>query len=126
MDISIKESTLNRELIKARYRQLQACKPALRARDAARELGISECELLTYRLGDGVIRLLDDTETILNQLLLLGEVMALTRNDECVNERSGIYNNSSFFNQGRRAMGLFVNADIDLRLFMEQIGRAHV
>ena len=119
MDISIKESTLNRELIKARYRQLQACKPALRARDAARELGISECELLTYRLGDGVIRLLDDTETILNQLLLLGEVMALTRNDECVNERSGIYNNSSFFNQGRRAMGLFVNADIDLRLFME-------
>ena len=118
MDISVKEISLNRATLKQRHQQLQVCKPGLRARDAAQQLGVSECELLTCRQGDGVTRLLDDAETILNQLLLLGEVMALTRNNECVHERKGIYNNASFFNQGQLAMGLFVNSDIDLRLFM--------
>ncbi len=118
MDISVKDVTLNRDIVKQRYQQLLVSKPAIRARDAAQELGVSECELLTCRLGDGVIRLLDDAETILNQLLLLGEVMALTRNGACAHERKGIYNNPSFFNQGHMAMGLFVNSDIDLRMFM--------
>jgi len=119
MDISVKEATLKREGLKERHKQLQVCKPGIRARDAARQLDVSECELLSCRLGNGVTRLLDDAQTILNQLLLLGEVMALTRNNECIHERVGIYNNPSFFNQERIAMGLFVNSDIDLRLFMD-------
>ncbi len=118
MDILVKEVSLNRAILKKRHQQLQVCKPGLRARDAAQQLAVSECELLTSRLGDGATRLLDDAETILNQLLLLGEVMALTRNDECVHERKGIYNNPSFFNQDQIELGLFVNSDIDLRLFM--------
>ena len=44
--------------------------------------------------------------------------MALTRNESCVHERKGIYDNGQFFNHGSTAMGLFANPDIDLRLFM--------
>jgi len=119
MDISVNEGAINKAIKKEKYQQLKLCKPGIRARDAAQDLGISECELLTCRQGNGVVRLLDDTETILNQLILLGEVMALTRNDECVHERTGIYNNPSFFNQNHVSLGLFVNSDIDLRLFMD-------
>ena len=118
MDTLVKEAVYNREILKQRYQQLKRSKPNLRERDAALQLGVSECELLTCDLNDGVTRLHDDAQTILNQLLLLGEVLALTRNDECIHERKGIYNNPSFFNQGQMEMGLFVNADIDLRLFM--------
>ncbi len=118
MNISVNEEIKSRSIIQQRHQQLKISKPGIRARDAAQILDLSECELLASRLGDGVTRLLDDAETILKQLLLLGEVMALTRNNECVHERTGIYNNPSFFNQGEIAMGLFVNSDIDLRLFM--------
>lgn len=118
MDTLVKEAVYKPEILKQRYQQLKLSKPNLRARDAAQQLGVSECELLACGLGDGVIRLLDDAQTILNQLLLLGEVLALTRNDECIHERKGIYNNPRFFNQGQMEMGLFVNSDIDLRLFM--------
>jgi|AZIJ01.1.fsa_nt_gi putative hemin transport protein len=118
MDILAKEVTYDRAILKQRYQELQGRNPKLYARDAAQQLGVSECELLVCEVGDGVTRLLDDAQTILNQLLLLGEVLALTRNDECVHERKGIYNNPSFFNQGQMEMGLFVNSDIDLRLFM--------
>ena len=118
MDILAKEVTHDRAILKQRYQELQDRKPKLRARNAAQQLGVSECELLVCNVGDGVTRLLDDAQTILNQLLLLGEVLALTRNDECVHERKGIYSNPSFFKQGQMEMGLFVNSDIDLRLFM--------
>jgi putative hemin transport protein len=44
--------------------------------------------------------------------------MALTRNEACVHERKGVYDNASFSRHGKMVMGLFVNPDIDLRLFM--------
>jgi len=119
MDISVNEAAINKAIKKEKYQQLKTCKPKILARDAAKNLGISECELLTCRQGNGVVRLLDDVETILNQLILLGQVMALTRNEECVHERTGIYNNPSFFHQNHVSLGLFVNSDIDLRLFMD-------
>ena len=106
------------EDIKKRYRLLKERQPMIRARNAATELGISEGELLASRVGDGVIRLTDDAEAVLKAVSPVGEVMALTRNESCVHERKGVYDNSEFFQHGRMAMGLFVNPDIDLRLFM--------
>ena len=90
----------------------------MRIRNAAEELGVSEGELIAAQTGAGVTRLIDDAEAILSALEPLGEVMALTRNENCVHERKGVYMNGSFSRMGPMAMGLFVNPDIDLRLFM--------
>ncbi|MFV1921712.1 MAG: hemin-degrading factor [Methylotenera sp.] len=107
-----------KDFIYERYQALVQEQPEIRARDAAKKLSISEGELLASRVGVDATRLIDDAEEILRKVLSLGEVMALTRNDACVHERKGVYDNGSFSKHGPMAMGLFVNADIDLRLFM--------
>jgi len=88
--------------------------PKVRIRDAAKQLGTTEAELIATAVGSTVIRLRDDFREILKAVESLGKVMALTRNDYCVHERKGIYKNVSFTGP----MGLAVNPDIDLRLFM--------
>lgn len=105
--------------LRARYRSLQQQQPGLRARNAAEQLGVSEGELLACRVAEEATRLADDAQAILRSVLSLGEVMALTRNEYCVHERKGIYDNGEFFQHGPMAMGLFANPDIDLRLFMD-------
>ena len=100
------------------YLNLKEQEPKLRARDIAEKLEVSEGELLASRVGVDAIRLQDDPQEILKAVLPLGEVMALTRNESCVHERKGIYDNASFSSHGKMKMGLFVNPDIDLRLFM--------
>ena len=105
--------------IRADYQTLkQQSAEIVRARDAATRLGISEGALLAAHVGDGVVRLADDPQAILESVSRCGEVMALTRNEECVHERKGVYDNASFFRHGKMHMGMFVNPDIDLRLFM--------
>ena len=105
--------------IRANYQTLkQQSAEIVRARDAANQLGISEGALLAAHVGDGVVRLADDPQAILESVSRCGEVMALTRNEECVHERKGVYDNASFFRHGKMHMGMFVNPDIDLRLFM--------
>lgn len=88
--------------------------PKVRIRDAAKQLGTTEAELIATGVGTNVIRLQDDFREILKTVESLGKVMALTRNDYCVHERKGVYKNVSFTGP----MGLAVNPDIDLRLFM--------
>lgn len=112
------ESNVESSLLN-RFLALRAKEPQIRARNAARELGVSEAELLASKIGHGVIRLKNDFEAILTQLLPFGSLMALTRNECCVHERHGVYDNASFFSHGKRRHGLFVNPDIDLRLFLD-------
>lgn len=100
------------------YHQLKEDTPELRARNAAEKLGVSEGELTAARVGEDAIRLIDDAEAILKEIESLDEVMALTRNEYCVHERKGVYKNGSFTSRGKMQHGLFVNPDIDLRLFM--------
>lgn len=90
--------------------------PKVRIRDAAKQLGTTEAELIATEIGSTVTRLKDDFQGILKGVEALGKVMALTRNDYCVHERKGVYTNVSFSGP----MGLAVNPDIDLRLFMMQ------
>lgn len=100
--------------LKQRWEALLADDPKLRIRNAAAQLGVSEGELLATRLGDGVTRLRPEFKAILANVPALGRVMALTRNDDAVHERKGAYLNPSL-EQG--PVGLFVGADIDLRIF---------
>ncbi len=104
--------------LRDRYQALKEAQPEIRARNAAEELGVSEGELLAARVGEDATRLVDDAEAVLRAVLPLGEVMALTRNEDCVHERHGVYDNAEFFQHGKMSQGLFVNPDIDLRLFM--------
>ncbi len=95
-----------------KYAALKAENPKLRIRDAARNLGVSEAELVAT--GENVVRLTANFPEILKEIQNLGSVMALTRNDNAVHERHGVYTNVSF----EGPVGLVVNPDIDLRLFM--------
>lgn len=107
------------ESLKQRYGLLRQRYPQLRMRNAAAELGVPEGVLLATQLGEGgAVRLADAPEDILRALLPVGQVVALTRNEWAVHERVGVYSNASFFEHGEFKQGLFVNADIDLRLFM--------
>ncbi len=82
-----------------RWDALRAAQPNLMIRDAARTLGVSEAELLATGVGAGgnvgkqVILLRDDTHAareIMRRALDLGPVLALTRNENGVIERTGV------------------------------------
>jgi len=101
-----------------RWTQFKLDNPKTRIRDAARQLGSSEAELLatqcTGQPDAAVVRLTDEFAELLAEVPTLGRVMALTRNDSVVHERKGTYQNVSI----KGAMGLVLGDDIDLRLFM--------
>jgi putative hemin transport protein len=94
----------------------------MRHRDIAKQLEISEAELIAAFLGINTaplvigemqaVRLSPKWTDIMASIEHLGEVMALTRNASCVHEKVGIYKNAS--QEG--PVGLMVG-EIDLRLF---------
>jgi len=100
--------------LKERYEQLKAENPKQRIRDAAKQLGASEAQLVASGVGTAATRLEGNWQELLQEVITLGKVMALTRNDDAVHERKGIYDNITF--QG--PVGTAVNPDIDLRMFM--------
>lgn len=112
---ALKQSSNN---ILEQFLTLKEQNPSMRPKDAADKLGVSEAELVAARIdGKTIFRLENKPEEILKNVHRLGEVMALTRNNLCVSERKGVYDNISFFDEGIR-IGLIANPDIDLRLFM--------
>lgn len=100
--------------LRSRWEEFKASNPKVRIRDAARQLGTTEAELVATGIGNGTVRLRPEFPEILKDIESLGHVMALTRNDSVVHERKGTYLNPSF----NPHVGLFVGEDIDLRLFM--------
>jgi putative hemin transport protein len=83
--------------------------------DQAAALGVSEGTWLTAHQSDArVTRLRLPAADILHALPALGTVMALTRNPSCVHEKDGAYANIEVSG----AMGLVLNHEIDLRLFL--------
>ncbi|MFT5999296.1 MAG: putative hemin transport protein [Neolewinella sp.] len=105
--------------LRARLEKLKLEEPRLRSRDQAGRLGVSEAELLSLGLGEDVIRLGGDFKDLLKDVKRMGYVMALTRNEHVVHERKGVYDNITFY-EGPHNMGVAVNKDIDLRLFMNE------
>ncbi len=61
----------------------------MRAREAALRLGVSEAELLAARRDIEVCRLVEPWEPLMAACLRLGRVMALTRNEYAVHEKTG-------------------------------------
>ncbi len=85
----------------------------LRSREAAQHLGVSEGELIASLVGERATRLRTDGAAIVKDMPALGPVMALTRNEHCVHEKSGPYLDVSI----HAAHGLVLGELIDLRLF---------
>ncbi|VCU69579.1 Hemin transport protein HemS [Pigmentiphaga humi] len=98
----------------ARYQALKAEQPKLRIRDAASQLGASEGELVAA--DPSAVRLKPDWAALLGGLKAAGPVLALTRNEAAVHEKTGAYDHVQI--EGR--MGLALNPAIDLRLFLSQ------
>ena len=96
------------------WHQLRQKNPRVRARDGARQLGVSEGELVASGCGTTAVRLLPRWRALLHALEQLGPVMALTRNEHAVHERHGVYRNLKIFGN----MGLVLDEGIDLRLFL--------
>ena len=89
-----------------------------RAKEAAESLGISEGEALAAHAGAHdyglkTVPLQGPWVELLQALELCGPVMALTRNESTVHEKTGVYENISATGH----MGLALGDDIDLRLF---------
>ena len=108
----------NYQVLKAAYLDLKSSEPKLRNLQIAKRLEISEAKLLILRLGETVTLLEGDWMELLKDIKSVGYVMALTRNEHCVHERKGIYDNIEFYGKG--GVGVAVNPDIDLRFFMTQ------
>ncbi len=89
----------------------------MRHRDAAQALGVSECEAVASAVGQGApmscVRLAGPWPALFEQMPRLGPVLALTRNDSTVHEKTGRFENMSHEGQ----VGLALGPDIDLRIF---------
>ncbi|GAA3563661.1 hemin-degrading factor [Marinobacter xestospongiae] len=97
-----------------RWQALLAEQPNLRIRNAARELGVSELELLLCREAGSVTPLVADFGGLLKAMDPVGEVMILSRNEQVVHEVTAAFHD--FKVGGSGAMGLAVG-DIDVRVF---------
>lgn len=88
--------------------------PRIRIRDAARQMGTTEAEIIASFTGSGVVRLKDDFTGLWKRMPELGYIIALTRNEHCVHERKGTFENVQI---GHKHMGFVAGPDIDLRMF---------
>jgi putative hemin transport protein len=100
-----------------KYTELKKQNPKLREREAAKQLEITEAQLVASKVGIDAVLLEARFFEILSDVHKLGEVMALTRNNDVVHERKGIYNHVSIAEPKSHNIGLVVNPDIDLRIF---------
>ncbi|RBP83231.1 hemin-degrading factor [Marinomonas rhizomae] len=102
----------------SRYLEAISSGKAPRARELAKQLNISEGELVACRQGEETWAMKPPFQQLLAQLKTVGEVMTITRNDEAVHETTGTYDKFSFMEKSN--MGLVLSEDIDLRLFIGQ------
>jgi putative hemin transport protein len=110
MDIT--QGVIDPSALRGRWQQLKS-ERKVRARDAARELGVSEGQLIASLCSEAAVRLDAKCPEIIAALEHGGRTMALTRNEACVHERVGVYEDVSKTGH----VGLVVGPDIDLRIF---------
>ncbi len=97
----------------------QARDAGLRAKDAAQSRGFSEGQVVAAHVGSDhfppkATPLRGPWIELLQALERCGPLMALTRNESTVHEKTGIYQRVT----GTGNMGLALGSDIDLRLFL--------
>lgn len=96
--------------------KIQETRPGIRIREAAKELGVSEAELLATKVGNNVVKLQGPWDKLLLSFKTLGRVMALTRNDGCVLEHKGSFQDIDIMGEGPRMMATVIGP-IETRVF---------
>lgn len=109
---------MNSDQITKSWQGLQNDQPNIRIREAATILNLSEVELLASTVGTDVIRLKPDWEAFLKRLPSLGQVMSLTRNEACVLEHKGAFEQVKVFNMKNHNMGIVIGP-IETRIFLK-------
>lgn len=110
-------STESLSALRTRYDALIAAEGSkIRIREAARKLGVAEAALVQANCGlESTPLATPFPQTLFRELATLGEVMALTRSDACVHERTGRYENIQA--KDGAEVGVVLGAEIDLRMF---------
>lgn len=109
-------------LLADRWQAYKQANPRSRTRDTAAALGVSEGELLATLVGGGVTgqgaatRLLPRWKALVEALPRLGTIMALTRNEHCVHEKTGRFDQVQVSDMG----GVVLDPEIDLRIFFSR------
>lgn len=94
-------------------REFREQNPKMRERDLANKLSIKEAQLVAAYCGHGNKRLKVEMDATFKGLAEVGEVLALTRNESAVHEKSGVYDN---YIPGKHATMMLGEA-IDTRMF---------
>ncbi|MDX5482083.1 MAG: hemin-degrading factor, partial [Hymenobacteraceae bacterium] len=115
MDNIIVDKKENAAALAQAWAGLEAAKPGIRIREAAKELGTSEAALLATTVGKNTVRLNKDWHDLVRRLPELGYVMSLTRNDSCILEHKGTFEEINIAGSGA-GVGT-VLGPIELRLF---------
>lgn len=100
--------------LQANYQALKDAEPKLRAREIAKRLNVSEAELIAAQCGVSAVPLQGTPQEIYRALPHLGRVMVLSRNEYCVHERHGEYQE---LHCEDKPIGMVLGKDIDLRMF---------
>lgn len=109
-------NSISPEALRLRWDKLRENKPQLRIREAASVLEVSEAELLATGCGKNVTRLKAGWPELLDEVESLGPVMALTRNDNAVHEKTGYYQNIRLkTDSGGRIQGDNIDLFLDFR-----------
>jgi putative hemin transport protein len=98
------------------WKGIQEAKPGIRIREAAKELGVSEADLLATKVGEYVVKLQGPWHQLLTSFKTLGRVMSLTRNDACILEHKGSFQDIDIMGEGARAMATVIGP-IETRVF---------
>lgn len=100
--------------LKDQWIAFRAENPKVRIRDAAKQLQVSEGELVAACTGTAVQNLKAAFPSLMERMPELGKVMVLTRNEHCVIERKGLFEQ---VDAAGRHVGTVLGKDIDLRMF---------
>lgn len=98
------------------WRGIQQAKPGIRIREAAKDLGASEADLLATTIGQHVVRLQGPWTELLESFKTLGKVMSLTRNDSCILEHKGPFQKIDLIGNGPHSMATVIGP-IETRVF---------
>ncbi|WP_016836044.1 hemin-degrading factor [Herbaspirillum lusitanum] len=117
-------STTPNSNLAERWSALRVEQPKLQPRDAAQKLNVSEAELVATNVGKGATRLRDGGpayKAVYDRLHELGQIKAITRNDNAVLERVGTVTQAKLNADGRVIPGTgFAGGPIDLRFGADQ------
>lgn len=102
--------------IKERYQQFKDHNSKVRIREAAKKLGVSEAELLSTSIGEGVVRLEGNWADFILQCRDLGRIMALTRSEGCVLEHKGTFQKISIHGSAPHQVATVIGP-IEQRIF---------